>query len=63
MENILENIDLFSRLHNGEQVKCPICGKGYIKQMSDRPIKEEFSFECENCKAHYRYDPITVTIE
>ncbi len=56
-------IDLFERLHNGEQIKCPTCGKGLIKPMSNRPIEQEFCFECDNCKAHYRYDPAVVTVE
>lgn len=64
MERISDNKDdLFERLHNGEQVECLVCGKGFIKPMSDRPLEQEFCFECDNCKAHYRYDPVIVTIK
>lgn len=63
MENILENNDLFSRLHNGEQVKCPVCGKGIIRQTGNMPIDQEFCFECDKCKAHFRYDPVNVIVE
>lgn len=63
MEKILENNDLFSRLHSGEQVKCPQCGKGIIVQTSDRPIDQEFCFECDECKSRFRYDPVSVVVE
>ena len=56
-------INLFERLHNGEKIKCPMCGKEFIKPISNRPIMQEFCFECNNCKAHYRYDPVPVTVE
>lgn len=63
MENLLANNDLFERLHAGEQIKCTVCGKGIIKPMSKRPAEEEFCFECDNCKAHFRYDPVNVIVE
>lgn len=55
--------DIFPRLRNGEKVICPECGIGHIKPMSSLPLDEESCFECDNCKAHFRYDPITVTVE
>ena len=63
MEKILENNDLFVRLHNGEKVVCPACGKGTIQPMSDIPIDREFCFECDECKSHFRYDPVNVIVE
>ncbi len=63
MESILQNIDLFERLHGGEQIKCKVCGKGSIKPMGNKPIEEEYCFECNHCGAHYRYDPVVVTVE
>ena len=45
MEDLLKNNDLFVRLHNGEKVICPTCGKGTIQPMSDMPIDQEFCFE------------------
>lgn len=62
-QNILNTIDLFNKLHKGEQVICTSCGNGIIKPMSNRPIEEEFCFECNNCKAHFRYDPVNVIVE
>lgn len=63
MEEFLKNNDLFARLHKGEQIKCLRCENGIIKPMSNRPIEKEFSFECDSCKAHYRYDPVVVNVE
>lgn len=63
MEKILENNDLFVRLHNGEKVVCPACGKGTIQPMSDILIDREFCFECDECKSHFRYDPVNVIVE
>lgn len=63
MEDLLKDEDLFVRLHKGEPVKCPSCKKGIIRPMSDGPIEQVFSFECDECKAHFRYDPVNVVVE
>ena len=62
-KNFSYSNNIFERLHKGEQVKCLKCGSGIIRPMSDRAVDKEFCFECDNCKAHYRYDPVVVTVE
>lgn len=63
MEEIFRNKELFTRLHTGENIKCNVCKRGIIRPMGDGPIEKENSFECDNCKAHYRYDSVNVTVE
>lgn len=63
MREAFRSKDLFTRLHAGEKIKCNVCKKGIIKPMGDGPIERESSFECDNCKAHYRYDSVNVIVE
>ena len=42
--------ELVKKLRNGERVVCSVCGKGYMKGMTNSPANAETHFACTVCK-------------
>ena len=57
------HVDLFELLQHGGEIYCGKCRSGIIRPMDDIfPLEKTFCFECDNCGAVYRYDPVNIII-
>ena len=43
-------VEIVNRLRNGEAVLCPLCQKGTLVGMTERPPEKETHFICPECK-------------
>ncbi len=40
--------EMMKKLRNGEEILCPVCGKGHLKSIGD--CTTTHCFECSECK-------------
>lgn len=59
METSEKSISLVTRLLNGEQVTCTVCGKGIYEPVNPK-AKINHGFICDNCGAHFSWDPVVI---